>query len=478
MVTIINPPFMQRLELSKEEKTFWSSFWNKTKSPDNSRLDSSQIEKIVQSNVRGNAKDVLTFDLLEIPMWYVHLSAVLASAGVSYKLVDLNFLSGPELKEDAVLPHLNKDCDNIYLLSAFTNNIHFATTILGAIRTKIPDAIVIMGGPHVTCTDEEILRSGVDFVVRGEGEKTLEELIPILQQEKDPAEVKGITFMRNNKLVRTPNREPIRDLDSLPLPNYDILPTEYRQTFYTRLFTSRGCPMHCAFCSDVLWNNQFVRKKSLNRIQQELDIIKKHINFVELYVSDDTFSVDKQYSMAVAEVLKTAEIDWSCETRVDMITPELLAHYKKCGCVGVDYGAESAVQKVLDASHKKTRVEQIERAFRMTKNAGLTVHANWMIGLPADTPEHSKQTIEFACRMLDNGLLDTADYFITVPYPGTPIVTTPEIYGYTIKTRNWASYREDSIPVFDLKDFPAEQIYAIWKEGLVRIADSMQRGGK
>ncbi len=478
MVTIINPPFMQRLAISEEEKIFWNSLWNKRISPGKYRLDRSQIENRLRSNVRGNTSDFLTFDLLEVPMWYVHLSSVLSSAGIPYKLIDLNCLSGIELKEENLLTRLKEDSDNIYLLSTFTNNVKYSTDIIGIIKRINPKALVVMGGPHVTYRDEEVLRFGVDFVVRGEGEITLEHLINQLERGKDPSEVRGITYIKNDEVIRTPDRKPVLNLDDLPLPNYDILPREYGNTFYTRLFTSRGCPMQCAFCSDVIWNNQKVRKKSLERIQTELDIIKSHISFVELYVSDDSFSVNKRYSIGVAEVLKDAGIDWSCETRVDMVTPELLNHYRDCGCVEVDYGAESAVQVVLDASNKKTRVEQIERAFKMTKNAGLHVHTNWMVGLPGDSQEYARHTIDFACRMLGNGVIDTADYFITVPYPGTPIATNPKNYGYDIRTQDWVLYREDSVPVFELKGFPAKQIYSIWKEGLVKIAESMQRGGK
>jgi len=355
-VALVNPPFKHKGHISREESLFWKSLWDKRIEDGKYRITMDQIIQKLNSNLRGNSSDFVTFDLLEAPMWYVHLGATLSSTNINFDVIDLNSLSGSSLTEGDLSARLSKKHYDVYLLSSFTNNIEFANKIVSTIRKQETNPVVIMGGPHATIRDQELLQSGVDYIVRGEGEKTLTQLLEYLEKDRDMANVDGISYLKDGRIVRTPNRALIANLDELALPAYEILPSEYRITFYTRLFTSRGCPMQCAFCSDVLWNNQKVRKKGLERVEKEIDIIKSGISFVELYVSDDSFSVDRRYSMEVADVLKSANVDWSCETRVDMVTPSLLKHYQDCGCVEVDYGAESAVQQVLDKSNKKTKV--------------------------------------------------------------------------------------------------------------------------
>lgn len=173
-VALVNPPFMQKSRISKEEKLFWKSLWDKRISNDKYKKNSIQIKNILKSNVRGEAEDYLTFELLEIPMWYTHLSPVLNSNNFDYSLKDLHKLSGLNLDEEEVKLNLGKESYDVYLVSSFTNNANFSKEIVNIIRKKEPQSIIVMGGPHVSYKDEETLRNGADFVVPCEdGETTI-----------------------------------------------------------------------------------------------------------------------------------------------------------------------------------------------------------------------------------------------------------------------------------------------------------------
>ena len=264
------------------------------------------------------------------------------------------------------------------------------------------------------------------------------------------------------------------NLDELPFFDWSNISQRYNLSFYRRFFAQRGCFMECCFCADVLWANQKVRKKSLERVEREVRNAISNTQFVEFHFADNCFSVNRKYANGLAEIMGGLGVDWTVETRVDMVDQDSLNRWAKNGCIEIEYGGESAVDSVLTHSNKKITREQMVKAFEMTKEAGIYVHTNWMVGLPRETRETEVETIDFVCNMTRRGLTDTMDYFIMVPYPGTPISKNPEKFGIQVSSKNWRKYNEDVPPVCESKVFSRDEIFETWKYGIEKFAEVLR----
>lgn len=402
-------------------------------------------------------------------MWYVHLSPILCRHGKSYSLVDLvdsEIRSGRDNYRDfkELIPRAGR-----YLLSPVTSAAPLCFEVMDFLREQQPGATILVGGPHATHADQELLQRGADVVVRGEGEAAFEQLV--LGEDLD--KIPGISFLHQGSLCRIGQPRIVGELDTLPLFDWNILPANYNPSFYGRLFMQRGCPMRCSFCADVLWSGRQVRKKSMARITREIEDICEKLDFVELHFADNCFSLDLGLTSGVSRVLADQGVCWSVETRVDLVESRVLSSWSRSGCVEVEYGCESASDSVLKASAKQITVDEMRAAFRMTKDAGISVHTNWMIGLPGDTEDDARKTIDFVCEAIQSDLIDTLDYYIMVPYPGTPVACDPARFGMTVKQDDWSAYVEDEPPVAYSQDFRPTQVYETYLEGIRRFGEAL-----
>lgn len=233
--------------------------------------------------------------------------------------------------------------------------------------------------------------------------------------------------------------------------------------------------MNCCFCSDVLWANKSVRRKNMNRLEKELDSITSNANFLEFHVSDNCLSSSKDFSKQFAELMSEYNLDWSAETRVDMVDKKTLNYLSKSGCVELEFGVETMNEDVLKLTNKKQDRKKILRAFELTKEAGINVHTNWMIGLPGETKESMLENIDFACNLVENGLIDTLNHVIMVPYPGTPLERNPEKYGIRILNKNWEEYDEYGLPVFESKSMTRQDALKLYEYSNERFAEVLEK---
>ena len=354
-----------------------------------------------------------------------------------------------------------------YLLSPVNNNTPLSFEVIDFIKKYRRNARILVGGAQASFEDTEFLERGADIIVRGEGEKTFEEIVKGFPLDK----IRGITYQKNQEIIRNTPQELIQDLDKLPFYNLANQPSQYNPSFYIRFFAQRGCPMNCCFCSDVLWANKSVRRKSINRLKRELDSITSGSNFLEFHVSDNCLSSSKTFARQFAEVILDYNLDWTAETRVDMIDKETLEYLAKSGCVELEYGVESANEHVLRLTNKRQDKRKIIRAFELTKEAGINVHTNWMIGLPGETKESMLCNIEFACDMVRKGLIDTLNHVVMVPYPGTPLAKNPDKYGIRILTKDWEQYDEYGLPVFESDTMTRQETIELYEYANKRFAE-------
>ncbi len=355
------------------------------------------------------------------PMGLAQIAAVLERKGYQVTIVDANAL---RLKPRVVVSDLG-DAD-VVGITAMTPTIGAALAIARAIKDAKPELPIVLGGAHATLLPDETLAAApeIDIIVRGEGEETIIELLPALENKQPLSGIRGISYRKDGKVVSNPSRSTNVDLDSLPFLAYHLLPRRRYRPHpphglalpFAVIITSRGCPYQCAYCSKPVFGNKF-RALSPERVVMELAYYQDKLGIKEFAFYDDVFTLDKKRAHEIADRMmqKKLSMCWTCETRVNLVDRELLRHMKQAGCYAIAYGIESASQEILDTLCKGITLEQVEEAVCLSREVGLQTVGYFMIGSPGESPESIRQTIKFAKRLK----LDFAQFAVTTPFPGT-----------------------------------------------------------
>jgi radical SAM superfamily enzyme YgiQ (UPF0313 family) len=357
------------------------------------------------------------------PLGLALIAAIIEKSGHAVELLDANAAGLPP--ED--IPARVAGAD-IIGLTAMTPTISTAINIARRIKKVRPGVKIIMGGAHATLLPDETLTSApdIDVIVRGEGDETVVELLKAMQDDLPLQSVAGIIYRAGGKILATPDRPCVSDIDALPFPAYALLPWKsYRPHPPHGIFmpfgavvTSRGCPYRCAYCSKPVFGSKF-RAQSPERVVAELEFLKKSFGVREVAFYDDSFTLDKKRVHAIAAkiIASKLKISWTCETRVNLVDKELLRHMKQAGCYAIAYGIESASPEIIQVLHKDTTIPQVAEAVRQTRDAGIQVVGYFMLGSPGETPETIRQTIDFAKKLK----VDFAQFSVTTPFPGTEL---------------------------------------------------------
>ena len=361
----------------------------------------------------------------------------------------------------------------------------------GAFLARSLGAQTIAFGTHVTPMAIETMENypSLDYVLRGEPELTLRELLDALEgrespqwvqgllDETDPARqlashpqgatpdwgrVKGLVWRRGGQLVTNADRPFIANLDHLPLPLHHLLPMQrYRIPMlrgpYTFVVTSRGCPAGCRYCIKHVNYQQTVRLRSPESILEELRLLDKlGIGNVHMYA--DLFTVSREQVVRLCELMlqEGLRMRWTCNSRVDYVDQEMLQLMARAGCWFISWGIESASETVLRRAHKGYRTEQVGKALRWAKAAGIKNWGYFMIGLPGETEETIQQTIDLAKRLP----LDLALFHIAAPHPGTPFYLEVMENGWFRPGVPWEDVDMDRSTVLDYPHLSAEQLEA------------------
>lgn len=399
------------------------------------------------------------------PLGLASIASYIRSKKKSVKIIDCN-AECPSVESFRPLfeERIAKNYSNIRVigLTAMTCTIKKAYKIAEICKEYYPKAKIIFGGVHATFVSDEVIQQGfTDIVVYGEGELTLNEIL----DNKPLNKINGIIYKKNKRILTNPPRERITNLDSLPMPAYDLLPiSKYRPAkgTYKRLpamsmMTSRGCPGRCTFCSKTL-GNQLVFK-SAEKIFEEILYLIKNYKIKEILFYDDTFTVYKQNVIRLCNLILKNKIDiaWTCFARVDFIDEEMLKKMKQAGCHQIMYGVENIDETVLKNINKKINIQQVINAVKWTKNAGIECRLAFMVGNPGDTLEIIKKNIKFVTQLNP----DLAIFNITTPFPGTEMFKWAKEKNL-ILTYDWDDYTLAK-PVMRLENMSEIQIKELYK---------------
>jgi hopanoid biosynthesis associated radical SAM protein HpnJ len=300
----------------------------------------------------------------------------------------------------------------------FGSDIRLAT----AMKEANPNLKMAFVGPHVTALPEESLRasSAIDFVCRKEFDHSVTEFAA----GKPLDQIGGVSYRSNGTVVHNPDRDPIQDLDSLPFAvdiyKRDLDITRYNVPFllhpFLSFYTERGCPALCTFC---LWPQTLSghpwRVRSSDNVAAEVKkALAYYPNLKEIFFDDDTFNIRAARVKELCAKLKPLNFTWSCTSRVT-VEYETLKAMRDAGCRLLIVGYESGDPQILKNIKKGATVEQAIEFTRNCKKLGLVIHGDFIIGLPGETPETIRRTIDFA-KKLDT---ETIQVSIAHPYPGT-----------------------------------------------------------
>jgi len=360
------------------------------------------------------------------PIMLSYATGVLEKNGFAVKLIDAP--AAGYSKKDVFT--LAKDFSpTLIVVDTSTPSIVNDVAVAAEIKDQV-GGFVILVGTHPSALPEETMQMNekIDAVAVGEYDYTVLDLAKALEQNKNLKDVKGIVFRKDGKVVTNPQREFIENLNDLPFvsevykkhldhKDYFFASAEYPMVM---IMTGRGCPFRCFFCNypQVFYGRKYRLRTPENVVAEFEYIIKNYPDVKEIGIEDDTFSADLERAKKICKLLIekgiNKKIKWWANTRVnlDLETMKLM---KEAGCRLIIPGYESGVQLILDNIHKGITVEQSLEFAKNAKTAGLLVHGCFMIGLPGETKETIRQTIDFAKKLNP----DTAQFFPLMVYPGT-----------------------------------------------------------
>jgi len=330
--------------------------------------------------------------------------------------------------------------------TSVTMNFKAAADIITTAKRHNPDIITMMGGPHVSFDWQNTLATypEIDLIVLGEGEQTLQELLPCIQDRKAWQTIPGLAFRHDGRIVTSGPRAFITDLDSLPVPARHLLPmSRYLALgFPVSIITSRGCPNQCIFCLGRRMVGHKVRYRTPKLVVDEIQDIVSY-GFTRINIADDLFTSNKERVAAFCDELKRRDINitWTAFARVNTVDPEVLSMMRQSGCDCISFGIESGNPEMLKRVKKGITLDQARRAVAYCKEAGIAAHASFMVGLPGESPSTINDSNVFAESLdIDYG------YHLLAPFPGTTVREELSKFDLTILTDDWDLY-DANVPV-------------------------------
>jgi len=376
-----------------------------------------------------------------IPLGLMYLSSYIKrfSKDIEVSLLDcrLNKLLGRKRDIERELSEFD-----VVATSACTSEFYDACNILR--EAKNQGKITVMGGLFPTFNSEFALKTGcIDFVVRGEGETTFLELLESIQGKKKIENVKGISFKAGNKIIHNPCREPIKNLNELPLPDYDVIQTKKYLKYCTgAIYSSRGCTNNCVFCSlNKFWDFK-CRARSIKNVVKEIELLKS-LGFERIHFKDESLTLNQERARKLfSEIRKrNLNLNFKAKSRVDGLDQKLLKVMVGAGVDTVSFGVESVWGNSLKRMLKGSKVNKkaIEKCFHTLLSEDCNANPSFILGWLGETRESLEFNKEFIERWGSMEGVITYLGFIT-PHPGLGLYEHARKIGLKIISRDFNRY--------------------------------------
>lgn len=371
---------------------------------------------------------------IDVPLGIMYLSAVTKQQlgdAVHIDFIDLRLARNPRKALMQKLAVFRPDLIGVSLL-AFDN--HFIPNYAGLLKQYAPTARIVIGGPHATYNDRDILVQNreVDCAVRREGEQVFVELVSAFMKDAPISAINGIAFVNDRgDVVRTDPAPYIEDLDSLPFPDYSILdlPQYWKnhdemngvraRKRYTHIISSRACPYQCTYCHNIFGKK--VRRRSPEHFVAEIQWLYDTYGIREFHIVDDIFNIHRRrmhdiLNRIIQSPMKI-KIAFPNGVRSDLLEKADILLLKKAGAYMITFAIETASDNMQRQIKKNLDIHKAFQSINHASSAGMITKGFFMLGFPGETPEEIAQTVAAAC----NSRLDLAHFFTVTPFPGTDL---------------------------------------------------------
>ncbi|HMK94485.1 MAG TPA: radical SAM protein [Candidatus Limnocylindrales bacterium] len=342
------------------------------------------------------------------PIGLMYVAAALEKAGFEVQILDNYLMKKPISEVKQFVSDLNPQIVGITCGSA-TYSACLETA--AAVKEVLPNCRIVVGGWHASYVPESLLDdSKIDYVVVGEGEKAMTQLATCITNGSELAALKipGVACRCRGKNVINPPKF-IENMDEIPYPARHLVPLELydRTVEYLNvkpadiMSISRGCVFNCGFCeTKKLWGN-ICRAFSPQRVIGEIEDLQSKYGTKGIYFINDNFTLRKKETLELCNLMIKDKLDleWVCDTRVDLVDQELLEVMKKAGCKTIWFGVESGSQRILQRIGRNTTLEQIETAFRLCRKTGIQTACSFMLGVPDETLKDMEASLKFAKKL-------------------------------------------------------------------------------
>lgn len=391
-----------------------------------------------------------------------YLAAVLEKAGHLVRIADID---ADSLTEDKFISVLKEKDYSLVGITTTTPTFKKALSLAGIVKRN-SKAFTVLGGIHVTVTAQESVKEpSVDFVVKGEGERTILELVECLESGGDVHFVSGLYHKKDGCVLKNGERVLIENLDELPFParhlfnkrNYNY-PDALEEPAMP-IITSRGCPAACSYCNSRSIFTRKFRVRSAPNVLAEIECLIGEFGVREIHIWDDNFITIKKRVFQIRDEIKAKKLNlrfaFPNGVRADYADLDVLKALKDMGTYSVAFGVESGNQNILDGINKNIKLHQIEAAFASAKRVGLETWAFFMLGLPGETDKTIRDTIDFAIRLKP----DVAKFHILKPFPGS------EVYN---QFRNEGLIIEDDFDRFGIHTPPVHRLESLSPDEMLK----------
>ena len=378
------------------------------------------------------------------PLGLCYLAAVLEENGYEVRIVDgvAQRISLSELKDEITgySPH-------VVGVTSTTCSYPRAKEVLRLVKECDSQIMTVLGGAHLSARPVETMREceNLDIGVYGEGEYSLLEIVQKVDRHEHGllTDIPGTVVRQGDAIILNRPREPIGDLDELPLPARHLLGdmqayshTPLRGSRHAAaMIATRGCPFGCSYCDQSVFGRRR-RSHGPGRVVQEMLLLRDTYGADYVSFEDDSFIISKAQGMDLSRemIAKQVNLPWGCSVRVNLLDAEILSLMREAGCRLIYIGIESGSERILKLINKGITLEQVRDGVNLIKRFGIRVYGSFMIGLPSETVEEMEMTVNFALSLP----LDGVSFFLYTPYPNTELVTIAPEYGDV--SGNWRDY--------------------------------------
>ncbi len=360
-----------------------------------------------------------------VPLGLLSVAAFVEKSGYEVAVLDLEF-------EDQDAGKTIEQLKPRVVGIAGTSATRFeAFELAQAVKAIDPAIVTVYGGCHASFTAQDTLDHvpAFDLIVRGEGEETMLEILTALKAKSDFSRVRGLSYRQNDMVVHNESRPRIKDLDGLPFPARHLvdmsgyhLKLDLINKKAASIITSRGCPINCSFCSASFMFGKTLTRRSAKNVVDEMEQVLQQYAVGGFKIFDSTFTLIPKHAEDICDeiVRRGLSFSWECEIRASNITFELLQKMKKAGCYLVDFGIESANEKVLQRMNKGISMTQVKKVLDWTNQLGINQKPFFTFGHIEETMSDAQETLEFIKENLGRMAMPSIGVGIRV-YPGTEV---------------------------------------------------------